>query len=77
MNVFGRDRLNYVVIDFDEIEAGALVRRYGLRGFDAVHLSSAKLLNDDENITLFFPSFDEKLDKAAMAEGLNVLTPGA
>ncbi|MFZ5997963.1 MAG: hypothetical protein ACOYW7_10810 [Nitrospirota bacterium] len=54
MNVFGRDRLNYVVIDFDEIEAGALVRRYGLRGFDAVHLSSAKLLNDDENITLFF-----------------------
>ena len=72
---FSKDWLNVVVLDFDEIEAGRLVRKYGLRGFDAVHLSSAKMMRRDENPELFFSSFDEKLNKAAMAEGLEVLMP--
>lgn len=72
---FAEDWLNFVVLDFDEIEAGRLVRKYGLKGFDAVHLSSAKMMRRDDDLALFFSSFDEKLNKAAKAEGLEVLVP--
>lgn len=66
------------VIDFDEIDAGNLVKKYGLRGFDAIHLSSAKMLKSFHgNIHLSFSSFDEKLNTAASAEGLSVLTPNS
>lgn len=70
---FAEDWRNFVVLDFDEIEAGRLVRKYGLRGFDAVHLSSAKMMRRDEGLALFFSSFDEKLNKAARAEEFEVL----
>jgi len=63
-------------LDFDELEAGSLVKKYGLRGFDAIHLSAAKLLKTSHgNIHLSFSSFDEKLNTAASSEGLSVLTP--
>lgn len=72
---FSRDWNHYVVLDFDEIEAGRLVKKYGLRRFDAIHLSSAKLLKSKKNdIHLSFSSADEKLCRAAAAEGLRVLT---
>ncbi|RNC70743.1 MAG: PIN domain-containing protein [Desulfuromonadales bacterium] len=62
-----------VALDFDEIEAGRLVREYGLRGFDAVHLAAAKLLSDDNGaVEVAFSSFDKKLNGAAEAEGLAV-----
>lgn len=68
---------HFVGIDFDELEAGRLVTLYGLRGFDAVHLSSAKLLKvSQHNISLSFSSFDEKLNSAAAAEGFTILAPG-
>ena len=70
---FQKDWLNFVVLDFDEIEAGHLVRKHGLRGFDAVHLSSAKMIKRDAVVALFFSSFDEKLNKAAKAEEFEVL----
>jgi len=72
---FTEDWRKYVVLDFDELEAGLLVGKYGLRGFDAVHLSSAKMMRQDANLALFFSSFDEKLNKAAAAEGFQVLLP--
>ncbi len=72
---FTEDWRRYVVLDFDELEAGLLVGKYGLRGFDAVHLSSAKMMKQDANLALFFSSFDEKLNNAAAAEGFQVLLP--
>lgn len=57
------------------MEAGRLVKKHGLRGFDAVHLSSAKMMKRNADLALFFSSFDDKLNKAARAEGLEVLTP--
>lgn len=75
-------------IDFDDVEAGELVRKYGITRFGALHLSAAKsiiieyerLLNSTEAhnanhipITLFFSSADEMLCRAASAEGLKVL----
>lgn len=71
-NEWGR----FVAVDFDELEAGSLVNLYGLRGFDAVHLSAAKLLKINENnISLTFSSFDEKLNDAASFEGFTILSP--
>lgn len=62
-------------IDFDELEAGRLVNVYGLRGFDALHLSAAMLLKSTQkNIMLSFSSFDEKLNHAASAEGFAILS---
>ena len=66
---------NYAVIDFDEIEAGRLVEKYGLRGFDAVHLSAANTIKRvEKDIHITFSSFDKKLNEAAAAEGFTVLT---
>lgn len=73
---FSGEWRQFAVIDFDEVEAGRLVNLYGLRGFDAVHLSAATLLKSAQNdVVLSFSSFDEKLNEAASAEGFTVLSP--
>lgn len=72
---FSHEWERFVALDFDEIEAGSLVKKHGLRGFDAVHLSAAKLLKSENNdISISFSSFDKKLNEAASAEGLIVLS---
>ena len=72
---FAKEWGRFVAMDFDELEAGRLVKLYGLRGFDAVHLSAAKLLRDSQDdISLSFSSFDEKLNESASAEGFKVLS---
>jgi predicted nucleic acid-binding protein len=48
-------------------EAGALAERFGLRGYDAVHLASAQLVDDPE---LVFASGDQDLLGAARALGI-------
>lgn len=71
-NEWGR----FAAVDFDELEAGRLVNLYGLRGFDAVHLSAATLLKANQNnVSLSFSSFDEKLNDAASTEGFTILSP--
>lgn len=73
---FSNEWEQFVAVDFDELEAGRLVNLYGLRGFDAVHLSAAKLLKTSQsNISLSFSSFDEKLNVAASTEGFSILAP--
>ncbi len=65
---------NYAVLDIEERNAGALVIKHGLRGFDAVHLEAALAFQTaSEKIRIAFTSFDKKLNNAAKAEGLNVL----
>lgn len=76
VKTFAKDWNAFAVVDFDEIEAGLLVEKHGIRGFDAVHLSAAKILkNSHEKISLCFSSFDQKLNSAATAEGFTVLNP--
>jgi uncharacterized protein len=75
IDAFSKDWRHFVVLDFNEIESAGLVRKYGLRGFDAVHLSSAIMMRRDADLDLCFSCFDEKLNKAATAEGLEVLIP--
>jgi hypothetical protein len=70
------DLISSYFIDFDKIAAGRLAEVYGLRGFDAVHLSAAELLRSSGNApSVAFSSFDAKLNAAATAEKFKVLLP--
>ena len=72
---FSKEWADFAIIDFDEIEAGRLAEKHGLRGFDAIHLSALKLLKDrDNHISLAFSSFDKELNRAAASDGFTVLT---
>ena len=76
VKAFTSEWQNFAVVDFDEIVAGRLAGLYGLRGFDAVHLSACKLLKSSgHGPSVAFSSFDEKLNAAAAAEKLTVLFP--
>ena len=53
--------------------AGQLIFRHGLRGYDAVHLASALLVNTEAGeFDLFFSCFDRNLNRAAKKEGLEI-----
>lgn len=70
------DWKSFAAIDFEEQVAGKLAIKHGLRGFDAIHLSSAGLLKSRLGKTpMFFSSFDEQLNRAARAERMVVLQP--
>ncbi len=76
MRTFTAEWRHFAILDFDEIEAGRLAEAHGLRGFDAIHLSAAKLLKVSEGApSVAFSSFDEKLNSAAIAEKLSILIP--
>jgi uncharacterized protein len=76
LKTFIADWAHFAVVDFDEIVAGRLAQVHGLRGFDAVHLATAKQLKSSRpHISVAFSSFDDDLNKAAAAEKLIVLEP--
>ncbi len=64
------------VVDFDQpiaLAAGDLAERFGLRGYDAVHLATAVSLQDD---SLVVATWDEDLAEACSESGL-VVAPSA
>ncbi|MGE5301038.1 MAG: type II toxin-antitoxin system VapC family toxin [Acidobacteriota bacterium] len=70
---FSKDWANFATVDFDEVDAGRLVKKHGLRRFDAMHLSAALLIKRARgDVALCFSSLDEGLCKAAVSEGLKV-----
>jgi predicted nucleic acid-binding protein len=74
-NAFAEDWRSFVTIDFDELETGRLIKKYGLRRIEAINLSAALLLKKErDDISLSFSSADANLCKAAAAEGLTVMT---
>ena len=76
LKTFTEEWTNFAVVDFDEIDAGRLAEIHGLRGFDAIHLATAKRLRSSRShISFAFSSFDDDLNKAAVAEKLTVLEP--
>ena len=63
-------------LEFDERMAGQLAARHALRGFDAIHLSAARILmSDARGTSVAFSSFDDRLNRAAAKENLTVLHP--
>jgi uncharacterized protein len=72
----------YAFVEVDAVlldEARQLVRRYGLRGYDAVQLAAALEVNNRRQrhglSPLTFVSADIELNNAALAEGLLVDNP--
>ena len=51
--------------------AGDLADRFGLRGYDSVHLADAESLVIDRRHPVHFASFDSALNRAAAELGLN------
>lgn len=47
-----------------------LLFKHPLRGFDAIHLASALLIQKEGPLTVRFVCFDRQLNKAAVEEGL-------
>jgi uncharacterized protein len=47
-----------------------LVRDHPLRGFDAIHLSSALMIREAGSLPVNFACFDHALNEAALKEGL-------
>jgi predicted nucleic acid-binding protein len=71
-----RDWERLAVADFREVEAGRLAAKYGLRGFDAIHLSSAlSIASAPAGPDVLFSSYDAALNRAAAGERLQVVTP--
>ncbi len=65
---------DFSVVDVDELKAGELAVRHGLRALDAIHLAAAcDVGNRARRAPFFFSSFDKVLNEAARAEGLEVL----
>ena len=54
--------------------AGELAERFGLRGYDSVHLAAAESLQSQSVDNLRFASFDERLNQSAAELGLPLLT---
>jgi predicted nucleic acid-binding protein len=68
-----RDWNNYFIVEVSESVAklgGTLTERQSLRGFDAIHLASALLLQNRTHLDVSFSCFDERLKAAAVAENL-------
>ncbi len=53
-------------------QAGEFAERYGLRGYDSVHLAAAAWLFE-QSASLMFACFDHHLNKAASALGMEIL----
>ena len=51
-------------------KAGDLAESHGLKGFDAIHLSSALVLRGESSLPVIFSCADEKLQKASKLEDL-------
>jgi len=50
--------------------SGELADEHGLRGFDAIHLASAIILNDRVSSHVLFSCYDQKLQHASLEENL-------
>ena len=73
VSAFEKDWKNYFIMRVQSAlvkSAGDLAEKHGLRGFDAIHLSSAVTLKREMKAPVYFSCFDAKLLAAAIAEGL-------
>jgi len=73
---FDADWRAYVRVDLADallLDVRELVRRHPLRGFDAIHLASAKRLQEQLAEEIVLIASDERLLTAAQAEGLSTI----
>lgn len=71
---FDEDWDNYLIVRVTKelVQlAGNLAERHGLRGFDAIHLSSALILRQELSSPVGFSCYDINLFNASQLEGLS------
>jgi predicted nucleic acid-binding protein len=71
---FDEDWDNYLIVRVTKElvrQAGDLAEKHGLRGLDAIHLSSAVTLRVELSTRIIFSCFDEKLQIASHVEELD------
>jgi len=76
INDLDKDWENYFVLNLTENivkSAGSLCEKYGLRGFDALHLASALFLKRNSSLSILFSCSDIKLNDVAKSEGFDVI----
>jgi len=67
-------RFNRLPVDAITIRrAGDLVERYRLRAYDAVHLATAELFQQEIRSAVYFVSFDDALNGAAAKQGFTLI----
>ena len=73
LSSFGKDWEDYMRVQTTEAiitKAGDLAEKHELRGFDAVHLSSALALREELSSSVLFSCSDKKLQIASQREKL-------
>ncbi len=72
--LFHRDWTSFIRVEVsDELNRyiDRVVKRYPLRGFDAIHLASAMVIQERIPENFMFTCFDDRLAQAAKSEGLD------
>lgn len=73
LSAFEEDWTTYMIVRVEEAIvrlAGDLAEKHSLRGFDAIHLSSAITLQQETGSSIYFSCFDARLEAAAKMEDL-------
>lgn len=76
LNTFQGDWLSFIIVQVDNRlneTIHKVIADYGLRGFDAIHLSSALTIESVVSDNFLFACFDERLKRAAQSEGMETL----
>lgn len=72
---FKKDYAHFILVPINSAlnaSIESLMRRYTLRGFDAIHLASALVVRHADRTRFTFACFDRTLNTAAASEGLRV-----
>jgi uncharacterized protein len=73
---FQRDWIGFIRVEVNEelkSHIDEALKKYPLKGFDAIHLVSAIVLKDKISDDFLFACFDKQLNRAALSEGLSIL----
>lgn len=77
ISVFQEDWSSFIIVEVDNRlneTIHKVIARYALRGFDAIHLASALAIGSVVTDRFLFGCYDETLNHAARAEGLQTLS---
>jgi len=76
MGAFQEDWPSFIIVEVDNRlneTIHKVIANHNLRGFDAIHLASALAVGSAIADDFLFACYDERLRRAAQAEGLNTM----
>jgi predicted nucleic acid-binding protein len=77
VRLFEEDWSSFIIVEVDHRlneTVHKVIARHSLRGFDAIHLASAMAIGSAVADEFYFGCYDERLNQAARAEGLQMLS---